>query len=74
MGAEHWTYNDALNSPEMRKWLGKVVGTEADDLSRHDKWLSMTYPQMMLLREFLRSDGARRLIRHAAPTDAAKNR
>jgi 16S rRNA G966 N2-methylase RsmD len=36
-GNENWTYNDAVNSPEMRDWLGKVVGGEAEDLSRHDK-------------------------------------
>jgi hypothetical protein len=23
----------------MRDWLGKAVGTEAEDLSCHDKWL-----------------------------------
>jgi hypothetical protein len=34
-----WVYNDAVNSPEMRDWLGKAVGSEAEDLSRHDKWL-----------------------------------
>jgi site-specific DNA-methyltransferase (adenine-specific)/adenine-specific DNA-methyltransferase len=57
-GNENWVYNDAVNSPEIRKWLGKVVGAEAEDLSRHDKWLCMIYPRLMLLREFLRSDGA----------------
>jgi len=57
-GNENWVYNDAVNSPEMRKWLGKVVGGEAEDLSRHDKWLCMMYPRLSLLREFLRGDGA----------------
>lgn len=57
-GNENWVYNDAVNSPEMRNWLGKVVGAEAEDLSRHDKWLCMMYPRLSLLREFLRSDGA----------------
>lgn len=56
-GNENWTYNDAVNSPEMRDWLGKTVGHEADDLSRHDKWLSMMYPRLCLLRQFLRDDG-----------------
>lgn len=42
----------------MRDWLGKVVGKEAEDLSRHDKWLCMMYPRLRLLREFLREDGA----------------
>src|SRR4030042_364534 len=57
-GNEHWEYNDAVNSPEMRAWLGKAVGGEAEDLSRHDKWLCMMYPRLALLREFLREDGA----------------
>jgi len=57
-GNEGWIYNDAVNSPEMRAWLGQVVGKEAEDLSRHDKWLCMMYPRLRLLREFLREDGA----------------
>lgn len=57
-GNESWVYNDNVNSPEIRRWLGKVVGAEAEDLSRHDKWLCMMYPRLMLLREFLRDDGA----------------
>jgi len=56
-GNENWVYNDAVNSPEMRKWLGHVVGGEAEDLSRHDKWLCMMYPRLALLREFLTADG-----------------
>jgi adenine specific DNA methylase Mod len=56
-GNENWVYNDAVNSPEMRAWLGKVVGGEAEDLSRHDKWLCMMYPRLALLRQFLREDG-----------------
>lgn len=57
-GNENWVYNDAVNSPEMRRWLGKVVGGDTEDLSRHDKWLCMMYPRLALLREFLREDGA----------------
>ena len=57
-GNEGWVYNDAVNSPEMRDWLGKVVGGEAEDLSRHDKWLCMMYPRLVLLREMLREDGS----------------
>src|SRR3989304_4625958 len=44
-GEEKWVYNDNVNSPEIRKWLGKVVGDEAEDLTRHDKWLCMMYPR-----------------------------
>jgi len=57
-GNEKWIYNDAVNSPEIREWLGKVVGGESEDLSRHDKWLCMMYPRLKLLRNFLREDGS----------------
>jgi len=56
-GNEKWEYNDNVNSPEIRKWLGKVVGGELEDLSRHDKWLCMMYPRLSLLKDFLREDG-----------------
>ena len=56
-GNENWVYNDAVNSPEMKEWLGRVVGREAEDLSRHDKWLCMMYPRLSLLKRFLREDG-----------------
>ena len=56
-GNEGWVYNDSVNSPEIKRWLGQVVGKEAEDLSRHDKWLCMMYPRLRLLREFLRHDG-----------------
>lgn len=52
-----WMYSDNVNSPEIREWLGKVVGDEAEDLSRHDKWLCMMYPRLALLKKFLRKDG-----------------
>jgi adenine-specific DNA-methyltransferase len=56
-GNESWIYNDNVNSPEIRRWLGHVVGKEAEDLSRHDKWLCMMYPRLVLLRQFLQEDG-----------------
>ena len=49
-----WIYSDNVNSPEIAAWLGKVVGAEAEDLSRHDKWLCMMYPRLTLLKQFLR--------------------
>jgi hypothetical protein len=57
-GDEDWVYNDAVNSPEMRTWLGKTVGREVEDLSRHDKWLCMMHPRLVLLRQMLCGDGA----------------
>jgi site-specific DNA-methyltransferase (adenine-specific)/adenine-specific DNA-methyltransferase len=56
-GEQTWAYNDSVNSLEMKKWLGKVVGRETEDLSRHDKWLCMMYPRLKLLVQFLRPDG-----------------
>lgn len=56
-GNESWVYNDNVNSPEIRAWLGRVVGKEAEDLSRHDKWLCMMYPRLRLLKEFLSENG-----------------
>ena len=56
-GNEGWVYNDNVNSPEIRKWLGEVVGKEGETLDRHDRWLSMMYPRLLLLRRFLSDDG-----------------
>ena len=56
-GNENWIYNDNVNSPEICKWLGKIVGGEVEDLSRHDKWLCMMYPRLALLKELLSRDG-----------------
>ena len=57
-GNENWVYNDNVNSPKIQKWLGQVVGKEAEDLSRHDKWLCMMYPRLKLLHQLLANDGA----------------
>ena len=56
-GEESWVYDDKVDSPEIREWLGKVVGGEAEDLSRHDKWLCMMYPRLVLLYDLLIEDG-----------------
>jgi adenine-specific DNA-methyltransferase len=56
-GFEGWIYNDNVSSPELRRWLGEVVGSDSGDQCRHDKWLCMIYPRLRLLREFLREDG-----------------
>lgn len=57
-GNEGWVYNDKVNSPKIKKWLGKVVGKESEDLCRHDKWLCMMYPRLKLLKDLLSDDGA----------------
>jgi adenine-specific DNA-methyltransferase len=56
-GNEGWVYNDAVNDPKMKRWLGQVVGKEGDDLSRHDKWLCMMYPRLKLLSRLLHPEG-----------------
>lgn len=56
-GNENWVYNDNVNSAEIREWLGKVVGKDAEDLSRHDKWLCMMYPRLILAKDFLSEHG-----------------
>ena len=57
-GNENWVYNDNVNDPKIKKWLGQVVGKEAEDLTRHDKWLCMMYPRLKLLHKLLAQDGA----------------
>lgn len=56
-GNEGWVYNDNVNDPKIKKWLGEVVGKEGEDLSRHDKWLCMMYPRLRLLHKLLAEDG-----------------
>lgn len=56
-GNESWIYNDNVNSPEIKQWINQVVGSEEEDLTRHDKWLCMMYPRLSLLKNFLTNDG-----------------
>jgi adenine-specific DNA-methyltransferase len=57
-GNESWVYNDKVNSPKIKQWLGKVVGKELEDLTRHDKWLCMMYPRLKLLKDLMSDDAA----------------
>ena len=52
-----WTYSDDCNDPRTRDWINKVVGKQGEDLSRHDKWLCMMYPRLVLMRRMLCPDG-----------------
>jgi len=54
-GNEKWKYNDNNNAPKIKQWLGKIVDRE--DLTRHDKWLCMMHPRLVLLKDLLRDDG-----------------
>ena len=57
-GNESWVYNDNVNHPKIKKWLGELVGKDGEDLTRHDKWLCMMYPRLKLLHKLLAKDGA----------------
>lgn len=57
-GNESWVYNDNVNDPQIKRWLGEVVGKEGEDLSRHDKWLCMMYPRLRLLHRLLAPTGS----------------
>ncbi len=56
-GKQKWVYNDKVNSPKIKEWIGSVVGPESEDLTRHDKWLCMMYPRLNLLKRLLSEDG-----------------
>lgn len=56
-GEEKWEYNDNVNDPKIKKWLGDVVKKEGEDFCRHDKWLCMMYPRLKLLHKLLVNDG-----------------
>ncbi len=60
-GNEHWVYNDNVNDPHIQKWLNDTFhesGITVDDLTRHDKWLCMMYPRLVLLQKLLHPEGA----------------
>ena len=57
-GNEKWRYNDNVNEPHILRWLGEVVGAEGEDFTRHDKWICMMYPRLVLLRQLLSDKGA----------------
>lgn len=56
-GNEKWVYNDNVNDPRIKKWLGEVVGIEGEDLTRHDKWACMMYPRLQLLNQLMDKEG-----------------
>lgn len=54
-GNEGWIYNDKVNSPLIKDWIGKEVAK--DDLTRHDKWLCMMVPRLKLLFQLMSENG-----------------
>ena len=64
-GNKDWCYNDNVDHPLFKKWLEETLNSKeseryvhADDLSRHDKWLCMMYPRLVLLQRLLSENGA----------------
>jgi len=56
-GNEGWCYNDNVNSPIMKEWLS-TNPIDGDDMLRHDKWLCMMWPRLVLLRELMADNGS----------------
>lgn len=57
-GNEGWCYNDNVRSPLMQEWLKKSANpVDKEDMERHDKWLCMMWPRLILLYELLADDG-----------------
>ncbi len=56
-GNEGWVYNDKVNNPLIKEWIGAAVGREGEDFNRHDKWLCMMTPRLKILRDLLADDG-----------------
>lgn len=49
---ERWVYPDRILG-----WFESVVGAEGEDPLRYDKWLSMMYPRLAILRDLLAESG-----------------
>ena len=56
-GNEGWCYNDNVRSPLMKEWVKHGNPVDGEDMERHDKWLSMMWPRLQLLRELRTDDG-----------------
>ncbi len=56
-GNEKWCYSDGVNSPIMKEWLS-TNPVDGEDMLRHDKWLCMMWPRLVLLKELLAETGS----------------
>ncbi|HVZ45464.1 MAG TPA: DNA methyltransferase [Ramlibacter sp.] len=56
-GNEGWCYSDNVNSPIMKEWLSSNP-VDGEDMLRHDKWLCMMWPRLVLLRELMSDKGS----------------
>jgi len=49
-----WCYNDNVAAPLMKEWLKESANpVDKEDMERHDKWLSMMWPRMQLMKELM---------------------
>jgi len=55
-GNEGWCYSDSVNSPIMKEWLS-TNPVDGEDMLRHDKWLCMMWPRLVLLNQLLSDRG-----------------
>ena len=56
-GNEGWIYNDNVNDARMQAWIASQAPVDGDDMERHEKWLCMMWPRLVLLRELLTEHG-----------------
>lgn len=56
-GNEGWCYSDGVNSPIMKEWLS-TNPVDGEDMLRHDKWLCMMWPRLVLLGELMADNGS----------------
>ena len=56
-GNEGWVYNDNANGHLLQSWYQAQAPVDGEDLERHDKWLTMMWPRLRLLKELLAEDG-----------------
>jgi adenine-specific DNA-methyltransferase len=55
-GKDDWSYNDRVDAPMIKEWANDNP-INFDDKLRHDKWLTMMWPRVTLIRELLRPGG-----------------
>ncbi|MCA0910999.1 site-specific DNA-methyltransferase [Qipengyuania gaetbuli] len=55
-GKDDWSYSDRVDAPMIKEWVNDNP-INVDDKLRHDKWLTMMWPRVSLIRELLRPGG-----------------
>ena len=55
-GKKDWSYSDRIDAPFIKEWL-EDNPIDKDDVVRHDKWLTMMWPRLSLIRDLLKPGG-----------------